>query len=93
MRRLEKTIALASMDPSQHALYEASVEAYRDNKAVIMYHYEQGVAEGEAKAEAKAEAQRAQDKLRSAKRLKASGVSIEIIMQVYDLPRSVIEQL
>jgi predicted transposase/invertase (TIGR01784 family) len=114
MRKLQKTIALTSMDPNQRALYEASIEAYRDNKAVIMYHYEQGLEEGEAKAEAKAEAkiakaeakaekaeakaekaeaQRAQDKLRSAKRLKACGVSIEIIMQVYDLPRSVIEQL
>jgi predicted transposase/invertase (TIGR01784 family) len=104
MRELEKTIATASMDPSQHALYEASVKAYRDNMAVFSYRYEQGVddgiakgiAIGEARSQAKVEvveAQRAQDKLNSAKILKASHVSIEIITQVTGLSREAIEQL
>jgi predicted transposase/invertase (TIGR01784 family) len=52
-----------------------------------------GMSEGIAKGRAEVEAQREQEKLDSIKRLKASGVSLEIIMQAFDLPRNVIEQL
>ncbi|MDR1004761.1 MAG: Rpn family recombination-promoting nuclease/putative transposase [Prevotellaceae bacterium] len=111
MRELEKIIAVTSMDPEQHGLYQASLKAYRDNYAVLSYKVEEGIAIGEARSEAKvkaaeeradkaeavakakAEAQREQDKLATARTLKASGVSTEIIMHATGLLREAIEQL
>ncbi|MDR0894010.1 MAG: Rpn family recombination-promoting nuclease/putative transposase, partial [Prevotellaceae bacterium] len=103
MRRLEKTITIASMDPNQRGLYEASVKAYRDNLAVISYKVKEGIAEGEARSRAKveaaeakaqkAEADRMQDKIDIARNFKRLGTPVEIIMQATGLSHEAIERM
>ncbi|MDR0895139.1 MAG: Rpn family recombination-promoting nuclease/putative transposase [Prevotellaceae bacterium] len=77
MRRLEKTIALTSMDPNQRGLYEASLKAYRDNYAVISYKVKKGIEEGMAKGMAKGIAKgRAEGMTKGIAKGRAEGIAI-----------------
>jgi len=87
---------LAELSPEEVWKYEQRLKHYRDYYNVVATAYEEGLEAGRQEARAKAKAKekaKVQTTLRIAAKMKAGGMSVEIIIKFTGLPAEVIEGL
>ncbi len=80
--KLEQIVDIAALSKEERMKYDESIKVYRDHLATIAFAKTEGKAEG-----------RAEEKLATARNLKALNVATEIIMQATGLSFAEIEKL
>jgi predicted transposase/invertase (TIGR01784 family) len=84
--KLEKIADLSSLSKAERIKYDASIKAYRDHLATIAYGKEEGKAEGKAEGERNKQ-------IEIARKLKAKGLSIDLITETTGLSVEEVERL
>ncbi|WP_400261177.1 Rpn family recombination-promoting nuclease/putative transposase [Sphingobacterium sp. SG20118] len=84
---------LAKLTPDEQMSYISSIDRKRDYINTLAYAKKEGRLEGEKHGRTQAEAKAYEEKLASARELKKSGVSNEIISKSLDLPQEVVNKL
>lgn len=93
-QKLASVADVASLTQKERMEYDENLRIYRDTVAVMEGQYLEGRAKGRAEGEAKGRAEgRAEGKAETALKMKAMGLSNDIIMQATDLTAEEIEQL
>ena len=80
--RLFEQAEVARFTPQERNEYVASEKEYWDAYSIASTSYNKGLAKGEAKGRAEAKAEARQEKLESARKLKARGFSADDIVEI-----------
>ena len=80
--RLFEQAEVARFTPQERNEYVASKKEYWDAYSIASTSYNKGLAKGEAKGRAEAEAEARQEKLESARKMKARGFSADDIVEI-----------